>query len=132
MDDELRESLEGLAARHQERLAGLRKMQQELREVKASARTRDGMVSVEVGPNGQLHDIRFGPRVYDRLTPQRLAHTIMKLVGEATEDAAGQLKEITAPFVPDGLVQGLAEGDLSGLLRDAPTMLDREDPGRPG
>lgn len=107
-------------------------MQQDLSEVRASARTRDGMVSVEVGPRGQLSDIRFDPRVYDRLTPQRLAHTIMKLVGEATEDAVGQLKEITAPFVPDGLVRGLVERDLSGLLGGAPSMLDREDPGLSG
>jgi DNA-binding protein YbaB len=130
MDEELRESLESLAAQHQERLAGLRRMQEELREVSAGARTRDGMVSVEVSANGRLRDIRFDPRVYDRLSPQRLAHTIMKLIGEATEEVVGQLAEITAPFVPDGLVQGLTEGDFSGLMPDAPSMLDREDPPR--
>jgi DNA-binding protein YbaB len=126
MDDHARASLQRIAGDYRERLAELRKMQQDVQNVTASARTRDGSVSVEVGAHGELRDIRLDPRVYERMNAQRLARTIMELAGEATQKASGQAREITAAFLPADLAARLRDGeeDLGAFLPDAPSFKD--------
>ena len=125
--DELRASLEELAADHQRRTERLSQMREDIANLSVSARTRDGLVSVEVGSHGELRGIQFDPRVFDRMTPQRLSHTIMELVGQATADASGQAREVFASFMPDRLAEKLRNGedDLFGLLPKGPSMLHR-------
>jgi DNA-binding protein YbaB len=126
MDETTRALLQDIAVNYQKRLDELRQMQRDVREVTATARTRDGSVSVEVGPQGQLRDLRLDPQVYQRMNPQRLTHTIMKLVGEASQEAADKAKEITAAFLPEDLAARLRDGteDLTEFLPNAPSMLD--------
>jgi DNA-binding protein YbaB len=124
--DETNASLPDIAAGYRRRLDELRQIQEDVRHVTATARTRDGMVSVEVGAQGQLRDIRFHPRVYQRMNPQRLAHTIKQLTGEASREAAGRAKQITAAFLPDDLAARLRDGeeDLTAFLPDALSIQD--------
>jgi DNA-binding protein YbaB len=126
MDDRTRASLHQISDNYHERLAELRKMQQDVQNVTATARTRDGSVSVEVGAQGQLRDIRLGPRAYERMNPQRLARTIMELAGEATQEASGRARQITAAFLPEELAARLRDGeeDLGAFLPDAPSFKD--------
>jgi DNA-binding protein YbaB len=126
MDEETNVSFREIAGDYRRRLDELRQMQHDVRQVTATARTRDGLVSVEVGPQGQLRDIRFDPRVYERMSPQRLARTIKELTGEASNEAAGQAKQITAAFLPEDLVARLRDGeeDLTAFLPDAPSIPD--------
>jgi DNA-binding protein YbaB len=126
MDEETNASFREIAGGYRRRLDELRQMQHDVRQVTATARTRDGLVSVEVGPQGQLRDIRFDPRVYERMSPQRLARTIKELTGEASNEAAGQAKQITAAFLPEDLVARLRDGeeDLTAFLPDAPSIPD--------
>src|SRR3569833_3498146 len=104
MEERIRASLEVSAPGYQERLTELRRMQEDVRKVTATARTRDGMVTVEVGVQGELRDIKFDPRAFDRTSPKGLARTIMELVGEATRAAAGRGRQITAALLPAVLV----------------------------
>jgi DNA-binding protein YbaB len=126
MDERTNASLREIAAGYHQRLEELRKMQDDVRQVTATARTRDGMVSVEVGPQGQLRDIRLHPRVYQRLSPERLAHTIKRLSGEAAQDAAGRARQITSAYLPEDLAARLRDGeeDLTAFLPDAPSIRD--------
>ncbi|MFB9831967.1 YbaB/EbfC family nucleoid-associated protein [Actinoallomurus acaciae] len=126
MDDRTPASLHEIADGYHQRLAELRKMQQDVQNVTATARTRDGAVSVEVGAQGDLRAVHLGPRVYDRMNPQRLALTIMELAGEATREASGRARQITAALLPEDVAARLRDGeeDLSAFLPDAPSFKD--------
>jgi len=121
MDYDLQASLARLAADYRERLSELRRAQETLRDITATARSHDDSVAVEVGPQGQLRAVRLDPDVYDRMTPHRLALTITQLAGEAAADAAGQVRAVMAPFLPGGLPE---DGDFTKLLPNAPSLLD--------
>lgn len=99
-------------------------MQQDVLDVRATARTRDGTVRVEVGPHGELRDLRIDQRAYDRMSPPQLSQTVMKLVGEAAEEAKGRVRELTGEFLPPELAERLRQGeeDLTVYLPDAPRL----------
>lgn len=121
VDDEFQAQMEALSADFRERLARVRELRKHAAAVTASARSRDGLISVEVGPQGQLRAIRLDPGAFDRQSPQRLAAAIVELAGTATADAARKVQEIMAPVMPPG---GFAAGvDPTTLMPPAPSML---------
>lgn len=116
MDYEVEAQAEHLLAGLRERQAQIQQLQDQARQVTATARSRDGLVSVQVGAQGQLLDLRLDPGAYDRLSPQRLAAAVVELARAAAENAAGQTHEIMAPVLP-------AEGDLAGGVPPTLSML---------
>ncbi|GLY74754.1 YbaB/EbfC family nucleoid-associated protein [Actinoallomurus iriomotensis] len=96
----------------------LKKMRRELADVGATAKRPDGLVTVVVGAQGQVKDIKLDPRVYRKLDSGQLAAAIMELISQATTEVAEQMKTIMAPFVPG---EGM---DLTGFLPDAPSFKD--------
>jgi DNA-binding protein YbaB len=130
LNEELRAQLEELSENYERRLAEIRQLQQRAGQVTATARSRNGQISVEVGAQGQLLAISLDPSVYERLSPQRLAAAIIELARSAAAEAAEQVRQIMAPVLPPG---GLpADGDFSKLLPKAPSLLDGEAAARPG
>jgi DNA-binding protein YbaB len=114
MDEQLQAQMAELAGGFQERLAEIQQRQQAANQVAVTARSRDGMVSVEVGAYGQLLDLVLDPGVYERMSPQRLVAAIKELARTATVDATARSQEIMAPVVPPG---GLPEdGDFTKVL----------------
>lgn len=126
MRAELRASLEGLMQEHDRQLEQLREMREKLREVSATARSKDGMVTVVVGPGGQVRDIRLGDRVYERLSTAKLSRKILELIDTAGRDVADRTRELAEPFVTEG--QPLAEIVGRGAAPAAPPP--RPAPGR--
>jgi DNA-binding protein YbaB len=123
VDDQLSDDLEGLRANYQNSLAEIRELQARARRVTSKARSRDGLVNLEVGAQGQLLSLSLNQGVYNRLSPQQLAATLVDLAKTATANAAGQVREIIAPVLPLG---GLpADGDFSKRM---PGMPDDETP----
>jgi DNA-binding protein YbaB len=120
-DDDLRGQLEDLAADYGDRLARLRQLQVQAGQVTAVARSRDGLVSVMVGAQGQLLGVDLAAGVYERRSPQRLAATVMELAAEAAADAAGQVRQIMGAVLPAGWVPG---GDLAGVVPSGLSVLD--------
>lgn len=127
MDDELHAQMEDLAADFRERQARVRELRRQLSAVTASARSRDGKISVEVGPQGQLRAVWLDPGTFDRSSPQRLAAAIVQLAGIATADAARKVQEIMAPVLPAG--RTAAGGDLTSLMPESPSALGSGEPG---
>jgi YbaB/EbfC DNA-binding family len=113
MNEELRLPVDALMEDYHQRIASLRRAQEAVRGLTAPAATRDGLVEVDVGPQGQLRAVRLDWRVYDRMPPHQLAVTIVQLAGEAGEDAAARVRDIMAPVLPGGLP---SDGDLSGWV----------------
>ncbi|MFB7293559.1 YbaB/EbfC family nucleoid-associated protein [Actinacidiphila glaucinigra] len=63
----------------------------------------DRSVTVTVGPGGNLLDIAFG-RSVGTMSPQRLATLVMKLVGEASLRASGDVRAAFADLVGENPV----------------------------
>ena len=100
MDEQFRMSLERIAADYGERMSALRYVQEQVRYVTSCARTEDGMVEVEVGPQGQLLNVRLDPEVYHHMSSARLSECIARLAADAAGDAARQVRELVAGVVP--------------------------------
>lgn len=126
MDDQLSENLEELRANYQNKRAEIRELHERASRVTSTARSRDGLVSLEVGAQGQLLGLSLNPGVYDRLSPQRLAAALTDLAKTAAADATEQVREIMAPVLPPGVIP--ADGDFTRLTPRAPGMLDDEVP----
>src|SRR5689334_4461335 len=124
MEDTVIGARDGGPADYARRLEELRRLRSDLAEVTATARTRNGDVWLEVGPRGDLRALRFTPQALKRMNAQQLAHTVMKLVAEASEEATGRATEMTAAFLPGEMAQRLRDGetDLMKLLPSPPRV----------
>ena len=114
---------------YSQRVERLNQMRRDLEQVSATATRADGLVTVAVGPGGQVTDLRFDPRVYRKLTSAELSQAIMQLIGQATADVTEQMREIMTPFIPEGLSSENAlgeEGDFAAFLPKPPTPADAD------
>src|SRR5215472_16867372 len=102
MDEQLQAQMDEVAAGLQERLKDIQQREHLVSQVAVSARSRDGMVGVEVGAYGQLLDVMLDPAVFERMSPQRLAATLKELAKTATAVATARAREIMAPVIPPG------------------------------
>lgn len=97
--------------------------QRRMRGVSATARSSDATVTVTVDFRGGLTDLELSPRAYQRYSPSVLAAEIIRLLTEAKAQAAAEVGEIMAPFIPASLdPAALASGDAdaAGFLTAAP------------
>lgn len=69
----------------------------QVQQVTATARSRDGAVTVTVDPSGALAGLSFGVRA-DDLPRARLAELVLGLAREAAADAGAQVQAIVAPL----------------------------------
>lgn len=129
MSDEFRLTIESLAKEYNRQAGELRAAYGKLSELTGTAESRDGMVSVTVGPRGQVQDIKLNPRVYRKLSPSQLARAIMDQIGAATEQVADQTKNLMAPFMPEGLPleEVLGEGASIESFLPQPVKLPPEE-----
>ncbi len=86
--------------------------QQRIAQVQATAESPDGLVTVTVGPRGELIDLKLHPGIYRRPDSDGLAETILATTREAMRRAHERLREIIEPIVPPEL------GDLGGMRSD--------------
>lgn len=116
--------LEQLVQEVNQQTEQLERMHEKVRELSATVRSDDGMVTVTVGPRGEVRAIDFDPRVYRRLSPSELSALIVAEIGRATRQVSDQMRELMRPFVPD-----LPFEDLFGEGTSFESFLPR--PGRP-
>ena len=108
---------------YRERRAGLDVMRARISAVSASAKSPREVVSVTVGPHGELRAIKFPTSAYQRLTPVELASMIMKVVDEAQHEARRKVADLLTPQLPAGVsAEALLAGDieLTTVLPDDP------------
>jgi hypothetical protein len=113
--------LDGLSGDLREQLARIEELHERAGRVQAVAQSRDRLISVMVGAQGQLRGLDLAAGVYERLSPQRLAAAITELAEIAAADAAKQVREIIAPLRPAGLQPGR---DLAGVVPQGLSLLD--------
>lgn len=134
LNDEFRLTVEALAQEYNRQVDELRVAYAKLSELTATAESRDRMVSVTVGPRGQVQDIKLDPRAYRKLSPSQLAGTIMEQIRAATEQVAARTEELMAPFMPEGLPleEVLGEGASIESFLPQPVKLPAEEEGARG
>ena len=86
------------------------------REISVTTKSRDGLVSVTVGPRGDLVQLDLDPRVYRRPDSRALADTIVATVQAAAAEAQDLVVETLSSVLPREAVQAQLDGDVDGYL----------------
>jgi DNA-binding protein YbaB len=102
---------------------GLQALRERLSALRATAESKDGMVTVTVGPRGEVEAVELNPRAYRRLTPAELAASILDTIRQAGRSLSDQAAEAYGPYLPAGtsypdLLTG--EVDLSAFVPEQP------------
>jgi DNA-binding protein YbaB len=82
------------------------------REVAVTRKSRDGLVSVTVGPRGELVQLDLDPRIYRRPDSRDLADSIVETVQAAAAEAQEQVVEVLSSVIPRDAVEAHLSGDL--------------------
>jgi DNA-binding protein YbaB len=89
-------------ADYQRRLDELTDSQRRMAEVSATAKSARQVVTVTVGGQGEVTDIKFPSGAYKNLTPGELSSVILKTINEARSQALAKAAEVLAPMFPAG------------------------------
>jgi DNA-binding protein YbaB len=114
-----------LTAYHK-RLDDLAESSRKLAEVSATVVAARQVVSVTIGGQGEITDVKFPTGAYKNMTPAELAEVILKTAKDAREQALSKSAKVLAPMLPDGfsadaIVAGTA--DLKSMLPAEPRSL---------
>ena len=108
------EHIEQLFKEYEEQRKNMTTMHERMKAVQASATSARREVTVTVGPNGAVLDVKFPTGGYRRMTPAELTSVIMQTYQEAKNDVLDQAADLLAPQLPAGL-------DARALMRGETT-----------
>jgi len=117
-------SVEELAKQVNEQISRVRETYGALDAVQATKTSSDGMISVTVGSQGRLRDLRLDPRVYRKLSTSELADAIMVQIRRATADVDEQRRRLMEPLMPEGLPYEQVFGERVTLDAFVPPNVD--------
>ncbi|HKS43993.1 MAG TPA: YbaB/EbfC family nucleoid-associated protein [Amycolatopsis sp.] len=131
------EAIDTAVADNRRRAEAYQRMAGELKDVEGRAASPDGVVSVVVGPGGEVRGITFGDQI-DAVSPAALSATVMRTVAAARMAAARQQAEVVRRGLGDtGLLDKVLDSDerLFGDRRPrdpgpAPVAIRRPEPAR--
>ncbi|WP_305789921.1 YbaB/EbfC family nucleoid-associated protein [Symbioplanes lichenis] len=102
-------------------------LQQKLKAVSVTHTSDDGLVTVTVGPRGQVIKVDFDARIYRRPNSKELSATVTETIRRATEKAMGEVEELCRPFMPNAQFQAYIDHDLDGIFRQFDADLPQPD-----
>lgn len=123
----MRAHADELMAQFERMRSGVGDLQQKLKAVKATVTSADGLVTVVVGPRGQVIKIDLDPRIYRRPNAKELSATVTETIRKATEKAMAEVETLMKPFVPDQQFQAYIDHDLEGIFRQLDADLPKGD-----
>lgn len=103
MREELRAQLEEMVEEYNRQAVQMRAAGARLREVEATATSKDGMVTVQAGPQGRILRIDLDARITKKLSATEISASIMAQIRAATANVTEQTHKLMAPFVPEGV-----------------------------
>jgi DNA-binding protein YbaB len=112
-DDDVRESVEGLASLITRQNAGLREAQARMRRLRGKGTAADERVTVEVDRFGALVDLRIDPRAM-RLGSQVLAEAILDAARRGVRDVRAQADDMMRPLVTELAATNVTIGASAG------------------
>ncbi|MGP3911075.1 YbaB/EbfC family nucleoid-associated protein [Nonomuraea sp. 10N515B] len=86
------------------------------RAVQITEKSRDGLVSVTVGPRGELVGLDVDPRIYRRPDARHLADTIVETAQRAAARARERITEILESVIPRAELEAHLDGDLETAM----------------
>ncbi|SHG85663.1 YbaB/EbfC family nucleoid-associated protein [Streptoalloteichus hindustanus] len=93
-----------------------------LKDLKGTAQSRDGAVTVTVAPSGAVVGLQLSPRAMQK-SHVALQQEILQTIREATSNAAQQVEETVAPVLGDELMdrfrQGIGSARVEAIQPDA-------------
>lgn len=104
----------------------VRSMRDGIDDIRATAYSADGLVTVVVGGRGEVLELELDPRVYRDADPTLLAESIVATIREAAEDAEQQATRFAEKLLPASR-RGRDDVDpmfdpVLHMLDDAPTL----------
>ncbi|ONI80044.1 hypothetical protein ALI144C_24665 [Actinosynnema sp. ALI-1.44] len=84
----------------EEQAARASRLKERLAELKGSARSSDGSVTVTVAPSGAVLGLQLSPGAMNR-THTQLTQEILSTIRQATQQAAAMTEEVVRPVVGD-------------------------------
>ncbi|WMX43817.1 YbaB/EbfC family nucleoid-associated protein [Streptomyces roseicoloratus] len=92
--------------------------------ISATVTAKDRSVTVTMGPQGELTQIRFPTNAYRGMPPARLSAVLMSTISLARKQAAEQLADIYRPFGPIPVLSpdaqdGVTEPDWEAMFAPA-------------
>ncbi|GAA0504624.1 hypothetical protein GCM10011581_49770 [Saccharopolyspora subtropica] len=129
-----RRNVEMLREEFEKQMARLGEMQERMSRLSATAVSPRRELSVTVGQQGVITEVKFLTSAYRQMTKKDLSELVLRTITEAREKMAEQAAELMGPFLPPGLdakalMSGAADVSVPGesmlpsLLRD---RLDRQ------
>jgi DNA-binding protein YbaB len=126
------QQIEQTLAKYREQRAGLGELQRRLSAISYSATSPRQVVSVTVGHQGEVTELKFPSGAYKRMAPAELAAVILSTIGEARSKALDEAASLLSPILPPGVVaKDLVAGkaDLQAMMplepRTADSVMDR-------
>ena len=111
----LREYSEQLQVQLSRMMAEGPRLAQQARAVQVTETSEDGLVSVTVGPRGELVRLDLDPRIYRRPDSRQLADTITATVQRAARAAEDQVVAVLSPVVDEEQLRATLSGDADAL-----------------
>lgn len=125
------QQIEQTLAKYREQRAGLGELQRRLGEISCSATAPRQTVSVTVGHQGEVVDLKFPTGAYKRMAPSELAAAILSTIGEARSKALDEAAELLSPMLPSGMAARdivAGKADLQAMMPVEPRVADFTEP----
>lgn len=114
MQPEWQAHLDELMEQYKKTREQVQDLQERMAQIEVTHTTEDELITVKVGPQGRLVDLKFDPRVTRRMSTEELAAAVVAAVAAAADKAQEQVRGAVGSLVPpDGM-------DLSKMLPERP------------
>jgi DNA-binding protein YbaB len=116
-----RAALEDLCAQYEQYRTEALAAREAMEAVTATATSRNALVTVTVGSQGEITSLVFNSQGYRRMAPAELAHTVLETVRAARSSALRQLSQCLPDIgIGDVRVADVVDGsaDWASLLPD--------------
>ncbi len=112
-----------LLEQYQQARTDLQTVQDRVRAATATVKSSKGMVTVTVGPQGDITELTFNTRGYRTMAPAELSTVLTETIAKARAEVAEQMRGAITPFLPagasfDDLTQGKV--DWAAMLPEQP------------
>ncbi|WP_406136919.1 YbaB/EbfC family nucleoid-associated protein [Streptomyces sp. NBC_01089] len=124
MDSGFQSQLDEMMGKLQEHRDSLVAAQRELAKYTVTVQSKDRMVTVVAGAQGDVREIKFHTDGYRDMAPAELGAALVEVIGQAREQAGQKVRETASPFQGAGaalrrsMTGGSELDDLMGPLRD--------------
>lgn len=132
-----RRNVEMLRAEYESQLERLNDMQRRFRELSATAVSPRRELSVTVGPQGVITELKFLTSAYRRLAKNELSELVTSTIADARDKLNDQAAELVEPMLPPGmdakrvLTGQLTAEELAPGESVLPSLLKERMAGRP-